>query len=148
MKNFYYIKLFMIFFAAWLTFNLPANANNIGKTTSPDGKNVVNILLDDAGCLSYTVTRTGQPFIGPSSMGLNADSEDFSNGLVFESSNDETINENYTLPTGKTSKYQNICNETTFSFSKDIYTILVHLVVELFHYQSFVQVAICQFQNS
>lgn len=125
MKNFYYIKLFMIFFAAWLTFNLPANANNIGKTTSPDGKNVVNILLDDAGCLSYTVTRTGQPFIGPSSMGLNADNEDFSNGLVFESSNDETINENYTLPTGKTSKYQNICNETTFSFSKDIYKLKI-----------------------
>jgi alpha-glucosidase len=125
MKKSYYIKLFMTFFAAWLISNLPANANNIGTTISPDGKNVVNILLDDAGSLSYTVTRTGQTLISSSSMGLNADSEDFGKGLIFESSNNETINENYTLPTGKTSKYTNHCNETTFNFSKDKYKLKI-----------------------
>lgn len=100
--------------ACWL---LPAVAEDY-TVKSPDGHLSAVVSLID-GRLSYTVARDGHQLIAPSPLGLTTSEVDLSSGLRFVSCTDKTIDETYTLPTGKTSTYRNHCNQLTLTAQRD-----------------------------
>lgn len=89
------------------------------KVTSPDGQNTLSFILDDKGRLSYTVNSGTETLILPSLLGIQAGDTkySFTENLKYRSSASRVIDESYTLPTGKCSRYRNHANEKTFVFT-------------------------------
>ena len=87
-------------------------------TRSPDQKNSIGLELDKNGTLFYSVNAYETRVIEKSRMGMEiTDSTfNFNSGLSFVGSEESSINEKYTLPTGKTSTYVNKDNESVFTF--------------------------------
>lgn len=96
-----------------------AAAYTAGSVISPDGKNVVEVSLDANGTPCYRLLRDGKELVGLSKLGLRTADGDFTSGLSFASKQDGTIDETYTVPTGKFAEQRNYCNEGRFSFTKD-----------------------------
>lgn len=94
-------------------------ATDAGRVVSPDGRNVVEISVDDQGVPCYRVLRDGRELVAPSKMGLRTGAADFTAGVTFMTSQDGSIDETYAMPTGKFSVQRNRCNETRFTFGKD-----------------------------
>lgn len=91
----------------------------IATVSSPDGKNVVNVEMSDAGELSYTATRNGQELVGKSNIGFTTSTTDFTTGLNKQDVTYSTVDDTYTLPVGKRSTYHDNCNEATVTLEKD-----------------------------
>ncbi|MDD3787844.1 MAG: glycoside hydrolase family 97 catalytic domain-containing protein [Petrimonas sp.] len=88
------------------------------KTTSPDGKLVLTLMLDD-GVPSYTVDYDGKVFLEKSPLGLEASLGDFTKNLKFVDSEIKNINEKYTLPHAKVREVNYAANELTATFVND-----------------------------
>jgi hypothetical protein len=100
------------------------------KVSSPDGKIIVNIEQQADKGLTYSVRLGGRPVVEDSPLGLfmkvvansgrglwvNNELGDFSKGLTFVKEDESTINETYSLPSGKKSTYVNHCNELALTF--------------------------------
>lgn len=68
---------------------------------SPSGDVQVQVRTDAEGRLSYTLTRGDETVIEPSPLGLVATGHDLSAGVTMFSSSVRTVDESYTMPTGK-----------------------------------------------
>lgn len=68
---------------------------------SPGGDVQIEVRTDAEGRMSYTVTRRGQTVIEPSPLGLVSASHDLRTGVTMFSSGARTVDESYTMPTGK-----------------------------------------------
>lgn len=88
------------------------------EVTSPDGRNKLMLMLDESGSLYYQIFSGGNEIVRSSLMGVVAENSKycFDSGLVYVDQTGRTINETYTLPTGKRSEYVNKSNERTFVY--------------------------------
>ena len=57
-------------------------ATDAGRVASPDGRNVVEISVDDQGVPCYRVLRDGRELVAPSKMGLRTGAADFTAGVT------------------------------------------------------------------
>lgn len=96
-----------------------AAAKNVGSVASPDGKNVVEISVDDYGTASYRVLKNGKELVSLSKLGLNTADVNFTEGLDFKTVQACTVDETYSVPSGKFSEQRNNCNESRFTFEKN-----------------------------
>ena len=87
--------------------------------TSPDGGTALRVQRADNGSLSYTVTQDGATIVENSQLGMVTSIGDFTNGLNFQSEENRTINETYTMLSGKSNVNTNHCNEKTLTFVKN-----------------------------
>lgn len=99
---------------------LAGTACNSMMTVESSG-NICTITLEltEQGTLNYHVKCKGTEVVRQSIMGMDiADPTlDFNSNLTFVSSEARLIDETYSLPTGKTSTYLNLANETAFRFT-------------------------------
>jgi alpha-glucosidase len=88
------------------------------EVKSPDKSNSITIELNKNGSLYYSIKSHGIKALNKSLMGMdiNDPALDFNSGLSFVSLKKSVIDETYSLPTGKTSKYINKANESLFLF--------------------------------
>lgn len=90
--------------------------------TSPDGKIRATIQLNGSGELSYVVdfieNSTIHPIVLSSNIGVNRNDCDFRNNLTFSSLSTASVNEDYTMVTGKRLNLHNEGNELTLTFTK------------------------------
>lgn len=88
------------------------------EVTSPDGKNKLVLMLDESGSLYYQIFSGKNEVVHKSLMGIESENErySFNRGLVYIDQVGRSINETYTLPVGKRSKYVNKANENTFVY--------------------------------
>ncbi|MEL5892401.1 glycoside hydrolase family 97 catalytic domain-containing protein [Bacteroides sp. GD17] len=88
------------------------------EVTSPDGRNTLTLTLDESGSLYYRILSGENEVVRKSLMGIAAENEkySFNKGLTYIGRTERNINETYTLPTGKRSKYVNKANEKTFTY--------------------------------
>lgn len=96
-----------------------AAATYVGRAVSPDGKNVIEVSVDGQGSACYRVLRDDKELVGLSKMGLRTAATDFTSGITFKTSQTGSVDETYTMPTGKFSEQHNRCSETRFTFEKD-----------------------------
>ncbi len=101
-----------------LTFLLAAACDSAGPTTvqevvvtSPSGDLQISVSTDAEGSLTYSVTRNGRLEIEPSPLGVVATTHDLSTAVTMTRSSVRTIDETYTMPTGKRRERRVIGNE-------------------------------------
>lgn len=87
--------------------------------SSPDGTITISITQNADGSLNYSVAKSGTPVLEASTLGINTGLADFKTGLTFSDSSTNTINESYSVTTGKKSAYTNNCNELSLNFTKN-----------------------------
>ena len=85
---------------------------------SPDGTRVLTVSLTDKK-LSYRVRLNGNVILEEAPLGLrvSGDSGDFADGLAFVKTESRTIDETYTMVSGKASRHVNRANETVLTFT-------------------------------
>lgn len=89
----------------------------VSQAFSPDNKIKVELLLTNDS-LFYQVYSNNNLVVEPSNLGLKVTGMSFLNGLTFVSSVEKQMNENYTLPSGKKSTYNNNYRELTAVFQR------------------------------
>jgi len=78
-----------------------ATAKDVAAVASPDGRNAIVVMLDDAGALSYRVERKGATVLESSPLGVILGGRDFTKGLTAALvSGIEERRETYSLFTG------------------------------------------------
>lgn len=86
--------------------------------SSPDGQLQVDVAVNGARQLVYTVQRAGQPVLLPSRLGLVLEEGDFANGLeLLATSPVQAHRERYALATGKKSRIEVRANEQHFTLA-------------------------------
>lgn len=86
--------------------------------SSPDRKNMVSVCHETSdGTIYYRMVRNGKILIGNSSLGMATGDGDFTKSLTFTGATTTTVNETYSMLTGKASVIENHCNETALSFT-------------------------------
>ncbi len=106
--------------------NVSALADNVvARVNSPDSNLKFELLLDANSTMYYQVSKGLGIIVSKSKLGMNTSLADFTSGLAFNTVSSKSIDENYSLPSGKKSKYINQCNEITVSFSKSGYNMQV-----------------------
>lgn len=93
-------------------------AQTPAKVSSPDGHISVTVRLEK-GKPVYSVAHDSEVFLEDSSLGLKTSIGDFSEGLTFESSASNTIEDSYELNRAKVSKVQYNANELVTSFTNE-----------------------------
>jgi alpha-glucosidase len=68
-----------------LLFAGTCQAAELAALASPDGSNAIRVNLNEAGGLSYRVTRKGREVLGDSPLGLKVEGQDYSRGLNLSS---------------------------------------------------------------
>ncbi len=105
-----------------LTFALNISAQNQWQVTSPNGNIQAKINLNEFGILFYSVdyveNSVNTQVIQSSILGVERADESFFGSLVFESIVSQTINENYSMVSGKQLNLQNHANEVNITFVK------------------------------
>lgn len=88
------------------------------EVASPDGRNILTLMLDESGSLHYRILSGEKEVVRRSRMGIVTDDGKYSfdNGLSYVDQTARNIHETYTLPTGKRSEYANNANERTFVY--------------------------------
>jgi hypothetical protein len=102
-----------------LAFACTKKQPNSWSVTSPDKSIKATINLDEkTGKLSYFVLNGADTVINPSSLGLIRNDQSFADGLSFSSVDSvKTIDEAYTMFTGKRKENRNYANELGITFS-------------------------------
>ena len=113
--NNYILRVFAILFL--LSGEVTAQ-NVVATLKSPDDELSVQLLLDENAALYYQLQKGSAPIISTSQLGLNCSLADFRSGLTFENVTTESVNNTYSLPSGKMSSYLNHYNELKASFTK------------------------------
>ncbi|MBO4924590.1 MAG: glycoside hydrolase family 97 catalytic domain-containing protein [Bacteroidales bacterium] len=88
------------------------------RVAGPDGRLQVTV-SDAGGKPTYGVTYDGVTFVAPSPLGLKADIGDFTDGLVLKGFTQETVADDYNVPTIKKSTVHYRANRGIFAFEKD-----------------------------
>jgi alpha-glucosidase len=88
---------------------------NAGLTIEAKQGIISGISTNNICCFRVLLGTTA--VIDWSPVGVTASGQDFVNNLTFVSQTKTTVNETYTLPSGKRSTYSNNCNELTLTFS-------------------------------
>jgi len=79
---------------------------------SPSGDVQIAVTTDDEGQLTYSVTRGGEVIVETSPMGLSSTTHDLRGGVAMSESSVRTIDESYTMRTGKRSERRVLGSET------------------------------------
>lgn len=90
----------------------------VGEVASP-GDSITLVVLNDNDALYYKVVKDGTALVEKSALGIITSQGDFSTGLGEFSFADRLVEDPYTLPSGKRSRYENIYREATVSCSKE-----------------------------
>lgn len=98
-----------LFFCLGLMLTLNVGAEDF-TVTSPDGSLKATVSFSEEGNLSYSVSRDERVIVNESPLGLKLSSTDFTEGLTFESAENGSVDDSYTLPVGKRSQYRDYCN--------------------------------------
>lgn len=86
----------------------------------PDGRLVVEVSVNGDGAPLYSVMYDGKTFLQPSSLGMVANTGDFSRGLSMSAkSGIKNVSDSYSLPGIKKSHVDYVANEQWFTFAKD-----------------------------
>lgn len=93
-------------------------SQSVNTISSPDSKIKITVTLNNQQ-LKYNVSKEGNEIVSLSPLGIKTSKEDFSNGLNQISSSTKSINESYSLPSGKKSVYINNYNELTIQLKKN-----------------------------
>lgn len=88
------------------------------RVSSPDGQLCVTVHLTD-GRIDYDVARGERSLVERSPLGLVAEETDLSRGLSFVSESLGEVNDEYTLPSGKTSHYTDRCRQLLLSLRNE-----------------------------
>lgn len=91
--------------------------------SSPNGKITVEIAVDDAGQLHYSVSKNGVCAVKESSIGITTSVGTFTSGLVLNSVERCTINETITMQSGSYPSIKNHANELVLCFANN-YTVI------------------------
>jgi len=91
------------------------------KTTSPDGKTVVQFWTDASGAYYYSVTDAGQVIVETSLLGMELKEGSLSRGLSVENGSvmRDTMQETYELFTGYNAVMENHCNRTCVTLANE-----------------------------
>ena len=93
--------------------------STVATVTSPQGGMVLDLLLDENDALYYQVQKDGVQLIAKSALGINTSAGDFSAGLVAGEPVTTSVDDTYSLPSGKKSTYINRYNELRVPFTRD-----------------------------
>lgn len=101
-------------FAALLVTGSAASAQMVpAVASSPDGRNVVRLTIDDQNRASYTVSRNGAVVIEPSSIVLDLGRERLGYGMTVTGVDQRSADERYAVVAGRTAEGRDRYNETT-----------------------------------
>ena len=89
------------------------------RVTSPNGYLALEIALSDIGRLQYFVQGGEKVLLEKASVGIITEKEDFTSGLAFVGSCENTIDEVYSIPAYKAEKCHNFCNALQLEFQKN-----------------------------
>jgi hypothetical protein len=81
--------------------------------SSPSGALRIAVVTDMEGRLSYSVSKDDLSIVGQSPLGLVSTTHDLTTGVTMSSSSIRTIDESYTMRTGKRSERRVLGNEVT-----------------------------------
>ena len=84
---------------------------------SPGELTEITVEQKETGELFYQVLKKGHMLIQESALGLSTDYGDFTEGLVFQKEERNSIREEYSIPVGKKEIYDNHAEELTLSLS-------------------------------
>lgn len=116
-RNVKQIVLFLLIAVAY------SGAQTTWSVSSPNAGLTIEVKQDIVSSISsskacyFRVLLGTNAVIDWSPIGVNANGQDFVNNLTFVSDSQATINETYTLPSGKRSTYLNNCKELVLLFS-------------------------------
>ena len=95
-----------------------AFAGEVATLVSPDGTNTIAVQLDEAGTLSYQVSRKGHAVLADSPLGLRSGDQDFSKGLKLESAGEkEERREKYELFAGLNPQVDQLHHRRSLAFA-------------------------------
>ncbi|MCB1120648.1 MAG: glycoside hydrolase family 97 catalytic domain-containing protein [Verrucomicrobiae bacterium] len=95
-----------------------SSKDKLWKLVSPDGNASIQVELNEAGALTYSVFRAGAVVLPSSPLGILLADTDLSQSLSFKGvSNRRTIDETYVLKSGKQLSNRNHANELTINFA-------------------------------
>ncbi len=90
------------------------------EVKSPNGKVRLTVSFDkETGTLAYDVKSDETVIFKNSPLGITTNKADFTSGLQFIEAKDTRIDETYTLPQGKVTRYHNKANEIRVLLAKD-----------------------------
>jgi alpha-glucosidase len=112
------LNLVLIMFIGFFTSSCMQKSGTRWNISSPGGKLVTTVVINENGQVVYTLENEGQTVIEPSPMGLVFEEAIFDKGLVF-SSNDHVTEktDSYNLISGKKLKNNPKWNEMTLYFT-------------------------------
>ncbi|WP_282935237.1 glycoside hydrolase family 97 protein [Paenibacillus sp. RC67] len=87
--------------------------------SSPDSSLQFQIELSEEGTLYYNVLKEKSMILDRAPLGIVTTEADFTKGLAFVRKVSSEVNDDYTLPHGKTKHYENRANELTLFFGKN-----------------------------
>ena len=88
------------------------------SVSGPDGRLTVTV-SDTGGTPSYQISYDGVPFLAPSPLGLKTDIGNFTEGMELTGVVFGQVEDNYSVPTIKTSAVHYVASRGVFSFSKE-----------------------------
>ncbi len=87
--------------------------------TGPDRALTARVALDDAGTPTLSVSRNGTQVLAPAPLGLHTTGADLSRGLHLVGDRTRTVDEQYTMTTGKRRERATTMTERRLSFAGD-----------------------------
>ena len=106
--------LFILYNLIIITICSSSHGATIATVTSPNQSFKLELLLENSQ-LFYQVKKDQTILISKSRLGMITSTNDFTTNLTFEASTTRSVNETYTLPSGKKSQYLNNYNELNVS---------------------------------
>ena len=107
-----------IFSFALLLLSMTASAEK-QQLTSPDGRIVVSVDLNDKGQPVYAVDYDGTPVVLPSLLGVETNVADLTQGLSLAGKDERKVNDCYMLSTIKQSHVNYEANELVCHYAKE-----------------------------
>lgn len=94
----------------------------VGETVSPSDS-IKLVVVSDNDALYYKVVKGVTSIVEKSALGITTSVGDFSTGLSEPSFTERLMDDSYSLPSGKRSRYDNTYKEATVSCNKDGHTV-------------------------
>lgn len=98
---------------------VPATAAPPDRWTVANRTLTAQVTLDDAGAPALTVSRNGEQVLAPSPLGLHTATADLTTGLHLVGDRTRTVDQRYTMTTGKRRERVSTMTERRLSFAKD-----------------------------
>lgn len=105
----------------------------VAVVTSPDNQIEMKLLTDNNSTVYFYVTKNSENIIAGSKLGITTSMADFSSGLIPAHTTSASIDESYTLPSGKRSTYTNHYNEIIVTFNKSETDNKIQIIVRAYN---------------